>query len=54
MMHLPADNIAGFADSYYWSSSEYSSSKSYYYSFTSVIGNAYKEVKLYVRAVRAF
>jgi|TARA_B110000977_G_C10885361_1_gene419187 hypothetical protein len=23
MMHLPADNIAGFADSHYWSSSSY-------------------------------
>ena len=23
MMHLPTDNIAGFADSYYWSFSNY-------------------------------
>jgi hypothetical protein len=47
-------NKNDFSESYYWSSSEYSSSKSYFYSFTTGILNFDKGAQLYVRAVRAF
>jgi hypothetical protein len=47
-------NKNDFSESYYWSSSEYSSNKSYIYSFFSGIRTGYKDVQAYVRAVRAF
>jgi len=54
-MYLQKTIIGGFADTYYWSSSEYTAGTSWYQNFANGVQNGLNKNYTYnVRAIRAF